>query len=280
VISAVLWSVLIPAAGAAVLIAAARWCKPLSRNPAAAAILVVIALTLAAVWSFVSSVGWPAWPPPQKWHAVPWLCLAIGLWGCLDVNLPRGEWPARLVLAILGGVAAGWMLSVPGRDSLGVAAVIGAAGLLTSLLDMRGRAELSLGGWAIAASISMLALVANQMTLALMAGAVSAALAILWLARVLPWGSKQADVPTGGAVLGAMLATIALTGWSYDYEQVPAWAWLVAAAGIPAACMLEIGSLRRWHGLLASGVRGLVLIAPAIMVKLTLFEAVKGAMRG
>ncbi|MCP4839715.1 MAG: hypothetical protein GY894_10215 [Planctomycetes bacterium] len=264
---------------AATLVAAASWCRPLRKRPVASGMLVVLAITIAAVWSFVASVGWPAWPPPQKWHAVPWLITIIGLWGMIDVSLPRGEWPARLVLATLGGVAAGWMLILPGKDPLTVGVVVGVAGLLTSLLDTRRRSVLPLGGWAIAASLSLLALIASQMTLSLMAGAVSGSLAAVWLIRLIS-PSPEVGLPIGGAVLGGVLAVITLTAWSYDYQQVPSWAWLVVAAGVPGACMLEIGSLRCWHGALALSVRSLVLVSPAVAVVLILFEAVKGAMRG
>ncbi|MDP7070735.1 MAG: hypothetical protein QF561_05235 [Phycisphaerales bacterium] len=277
-IPVVLWSVVIPTIAAGAIVAAGRW-GPLRGRACAARTLVVVAIAVAVVWSFVASVGWPSLPPAQKWHAVPWIAVLIGVWGIFDTLLPRDEWPGRLVLAVVGGIVVGWGLVLPGVEPLTVGMVVGATGALTALMDSRGRAALPLGGWAIAAALSMLTLVAGQLTMALLAGAVSGTLAAIWLVGLCS-GKCGSDTRAGGAALGATLAVIALTAWSYDYDLVPRWAWLVVAAGIPGACMLEVGSLGRWHGVLASCVRSLVLVSPAIAVVLTQIEAVKGAMRG
>jgi hypothetical protein len=242
---------------------------------------VVLAIVIACVGSFWASVGWPTWPPPQKWLGLPWLVMAIGVLGLIDVSLPRQEWAARVMLAIAVGVAAAWLLPLPDRLAITTGLVVGAFGLLSSLLDMpKSRRSLNLGGWAAAVAVSMLALVANQLTLSLMAGAVAATYAAVWVLHLVFTGRMTRGGGAGGLVLGSVLAAIAMTAWSYDYDLVPQWAWLAAGGGLVLAFMLELGPLGRWQGSLASATRAVALLAPPMWVVLSHFEAVKGAMSG
>jgi hypothetical protein len=44
--------------------------------------------------------------------------------------------------------------------------------------------------------------------------------------------------------------------------------------------VLELGALKRWNGFLAASARAIVLSTPPIIVVVTQFETVKGAMSG
>jgi hypothetical protein len=207
--------------------------------------------------------------------------MAIGAIGLIDAFLPRGEWAGRVVLSVAAGLAAAWLLPLPDQLAITTGVIVGGAGLLTSLLEMpEHRSSLNLGGWAAATAMSMLALVANQITLSLLAGAVAATCAAAWVMGRVLCGRMSRGGGGGGLALGSVIAAIGLTAWSYDYDIVPQWAWLAAGAGFPLACMLELGALKRWNGFLAASSRAIVLITPPIVVVLSQFEAVQGAMSG
>jgi hypothetical protein len=277
----VLWSVVFPLLAACFVLAVVCYPRILARHMCLCRAAVVVAIVIAVVGSFFFSVGWPTWPPPQKWHGLPWLVMAIGFIGLIDAFLPRGEWAGRVVLSIAAGLAAAWLLPLPDRLAITTGVIVGGAGLLTSLLEMpEQRSSLNIGGWAAATAMSMLALVANQVTLSLLAGAVAATCAATWVVGRILCGRMSRGGGAGGLVLGSVIAAIGLTAWSYDYDIVPQWAWLAAGAGFPLACMLEIGALKRWNGFLAASVRAIVLSTPPIIVVATQFETVKGAMSG
>lgn len=280
-VESMLWSVGIPVTAGGLLLAVCWWVLGFGRWPWMTRIVVVLAIGGAAGGSFLASVGLPGWPPAQKWHGVFLMAGAATAAGLIEAMCPRRDWAGRVVLAMAIGVASVWLLPLPEQSALTVGWVAGGSALLVGMLDRaRGGLAVPVGGWAAAAAISVMAIVAGSMTLSLMAGAVSA---MCGLVIVLGWfagGRVTEGVSGGGLTLGGILAVIALTAWAYDYNVVPGWAWAVSGSGFALACILEIGPLGRWKGYPATVVRSIVMISPPVYVVVHEWDAVKGALSG
>ena len=280
-IESVLWSVVLPTVGAVVVLLACWWPKALGGvwwNR----VVVMTALTGAAFGSFVASVGWPVWPPAQKWHGLA--LVAAGLWflGWADAAVRAGDWALRLVIAGCAGGLAAWLLPLPGVSALAVGCVVGAAGFVTSMVDgLGGRgAPMVLWMWVAAAATSMLVLVAGSISVALMAGAISAPAAAAWLVAMVLRSRMAVGIGGGGVAAGGLLSALAMTGWAYDYDVVPVWAWWLAVGGLPIACMLEIGPFEKWHGASASCARFVASAVPPAAAIVLNWQAIQGAMSG
>jgi len=281
VLEPVLWSVALPVAVVAAILAVCWWPAGEGGRLVNRA-LIACALACAAVGSFVASVGLPSWPPPQRWHGLVWLFGALAALGVVDALLRPAEWAGRVLIAGAAGLAAAWLLSLPGVSPLAIGLAVGVSTLLVSLLDAEGGrgAAVLVGLWAGGAALSMLILVAASMSVSLMAGAVSAAAAAALLMGVLLRGRAVTRIGGGGATAGGLIAALALTGWSYDYDVVPLWAWWCAMAGFPIACMLEIGPLRKWQGLASIMVRAFAMAAPPVTAIVLNRDAIQGAFGG
>lgn len=280
-VESILWSVGIPAAAGGLLLAMCWWVLGLGRWPRMNRALVVIAVGGAAGGSFVASVGWPDWPPAQKWHGVFPMVAVLVAAGLIEAMLPRPEWACRVVLALVAGLASVWLLPLPDQAPVTVALVIASGALLVAMLDrVRGALAVPFGGWAAAMAVSAMALVAGSMTLSLMAGAVSASCGLVlvlgWLGRARVAGG----VCGGGLALGGVLGVITVTAWAYDFDVVPGWAWGVCGGGFALACILEVGALERWRGWPASLARSIAMVGPPVFVVVDQLDAVKGALSG
>ncbi|MDP7028875.1 MAG: hypothetical protein QF733_01480 [Phycisphaerales bacterium] len=275
-----MWSVALPAIGAGVLLALVWWaagdgCTWVPR------VVVPLVLAGAAAGSFIASIGLPEWPLAQKWHGLVWVFGAIAAAGMLDGALRAGDWAARLVVACVAGGAAAWLLHLPDTPPLAVGMAVGGLTYVGGMLDSSGRGVPILAGiWAGGAALSLLILVAASMTVSLIAGAVSATAALVVLVGILLRGRAVWRSGGGGAAGGGLLAALALTGWSYDYDIVPLWAWWAGVAGFPIACMLELGSLEKWHGVMSGLARTGVLVAPPVAAIVLNWDAIQGAFSG
>ena len=280
-LESVLWSVGAPAFLGVLAIGIVTWRLRGSRLSWLVSAVTAAILGGVAAGSFVVSVGWPSFPPSQKWHGVFWMSGVLAGIGVLDALAVRGDWASRCVLAVFAGLASVWLLPLPGQTPFLVGVSIGCGVFLVGLLDAaRGGIPIPLGGWAAASVASLLALSAGTMTLALMAGSVAACLGgLLVLGWIWPrWETSGSR--SGGATLGGVLAMLVVTSWAYDYDTVPAWAWLGVWSGFAIACILEIGTLGRWTGRLATAVRAAVLLVPPGLVVMTEWDLVKGAVSG
>ncbi|MDP6987224.1 MAG: hypothetical protein QGG74_04180 [Phycisphaerales bacterium] len=280
-LESVLWSVGIPAVAGGLLLAGCWWILGLGRWPRVRCGLIALVLGGTAGGSFVASVGLPDWPPAQKWHGVFLMAAVLTGVGLIEAALPRREWAGRFILAVAAGVSSVWLLPLPDQSPVTVAMLIGGSALLTGLLDgARAGAVMPLGGLVAAAAVSAMALVAGSMTLSLMAGALCAMCGVVLLLGWLAGGRVAGGASGGGMTLGGVVAVIAVTAWTYDFDGVPGWAWVVSGGGFALACILEVGPLGRWEGWPAAVIRSVVVIGPPAFVVVDQFDAVQGALGG
>jgi len=270
----VFWSVILPALCAGIVAACCLIPSGLSHKTMWRRGVIALTLMGAAAGSFIGSVGMPAWPPAQKWHGIFYVMLAMGCLGLVDAIPRRGDWASRVLIGIAAGGATWWLLPLPAQLPITVAAVVAGGALVVSLVDaQRPSLAMPVGSWAAGAAVSMLALVAGSMSLAFMAGAMSAMAGVFIVIRLFP----NRVVSGGGAMLGGGLAAICVTAMAYDYGDVPVWAWLLAMGGFPLVCMLEIGSIARWQGAAAATARSVLLVSPPVASIWMNFDAIQGA---
>lgn len=192
--------------------------------------LVVIALMLGLVGSFLVDRGIPAWPVVQAWQGLVWLALLLALMGWCDVYVGSHAWAARVLLASLTGLVACWIMSLPDVTPLLFALVVGTGVFLGGMFDsgpQRGIPML-VGVAAAATALSLATLMANSITVSLMSASLAASSVATLVVAILLMGRKVCDIGGGGAACGGLLFALALTSWTYDYDMVPDWTWLLA----------------------------------------------------
>jgi uncharacterized protein involved in response to NO len=212
------------AAGSVLLVAAALWWAGVQLAPALGRPL---PLLLSADAGFAWLLGLGAWPLFLTGLA----CAALPRWlGCAPLA-------ARLLLAPLGALAGGWVLTLAGLHgshlvaalglaavALGLALLAGLVGL--TLLEHRHRAAGPTPAPAATAGLVVLAVAAWGGAVALALGQPQ------WLHAALQLALWLGLVPLAAALLHADGSPLAPAGTRLGWLQRSTWAWLGTAAGL------------------------------------------------
>ena len=257
-----------------------RWRKRPAHGAEAGFCFVLI---ITFIFSFVLQEGVPTWPLGARWHAVPVLLTGVSLvsWAwfrprratdasrpvALDplcpadrVSLLRG-----LLFALFCGAMSTVVVRLPGHDTwswrlgLGFIVCLLATSLLSTAVQKRGAAiPLSLAG--VLATLSALLLISHFAKLAIIIGCVAWLCAI---AGVIAWLVPHFTVGSPGAVtLATLIPTVALTGYSYDYDTFSPYCWILVSSSVFMLWVGRIGSVRRRSPRLRGVIQTLAVLAP------------------
>jgi hypothetical protein len=268
VIRQLLLSVLLPALAAALVVVIARKTRRAEARDRGAW-GVALAPAVAFVISFGFEAGWPGWPLPERWQWIAVLAAAAGLVGAGSTLAgPRGLLNVAVALAV--GAIAGWAIRLPGLDGVGpraalAAVVLGAVLLLDPIAARRPGPALPIGLAVVLAALSFVLLRSHNAKLAMTAGALSASagtIGALTLIRLAPAGSRA-----GTTVFAALLPTLAMTGFAYDYGDLPPWCFALPAVAPLLLWIAEAPALAR-RPAPATLLRVVLLLGPCLVAVL------------
>lgn len=219
-------------------------------------------------------IGWPAFPPVDVTHWLPYLALAAMLFGLRDGLWPMPVWQRwALRLTLTGGTL--WLLLRPlarnswtGSQTVWWLAGLGAAFLIVwwqvdTLAERTRGAAIPLALMVLGTGTSIALVLGRSALLGQLAGALTAALGAAW---VVSWFHSGLRLARGAVpVIVVLLAGFWLSG--YFYAEVPAVTvallWL-APAGLWAGEWSRAQSLKPWQGALVRAAAVLVPMALAL----------------
>ena len=222
---------------------------PLRRRPALVEGAVAVAVAAAFLLSFAREldanaivrqfVAIPDYTQAvERWHRLAFAAIVLGIAApvvaAMRARVPRGVERVVTVLAtVLAALSAGLLVEFP-RATVGTQLWQGALCALATLGYARFSQQAAIwAAWIAFAVLSVLALEGGFASLAVMAGALSAASFGIGVAGFA--GARltreAAPVAASGAlalVLGVLTALVARCGQAYDQQALPIWAWTVA----------------------------------------------------
>jgi hypothetical protein len=202
----------------------------------ASRVVVMWAVAVALIASWMVSDGVPSWPFSERWHGVFYFVVTTAI--IAGLAKPRTGRRGVGVAAVTVGVLAVAFLSFPGLPRASLYAPI--LSIFVYVLETRLRDARPGHLAAVVVPMTACAIllgVARFATLALPCGA--AAVAGLGAAVVV---RTRCSLNCGIGFGGAWLVVLALTGFAYDGGHVPAWNWAAVAASPLWIAMLSHGS--------------------------------------
>jgi hypothetical protein len=236
-----------------------------------------------------------AWSSPIAFGA-GYLVSFIVVSGGIDTSLERWQWLGVLVLvAAVGGVileigrrplhrtwlivavvaaTAVWMIDLPRVDAWSWRIGLGGSILVSfAALDLVARRPGDLGlpvALMLVFSVtSALVFQANFLKLALMAGSLGAVSGVLMVTALL---NRHAMLGRAGALFVAtVLPTMLMTGYAYDYAEIPVWVFALPLIAILALPVTALPVLARRSSAALVGARLLVVLIPCALALLFAF---------
>ena len=240
-------------------------------------------LVITFLFSFVLQEGAPTWPLGARWHAVLALLVGVSLvsWVWFRPRRSTGAaqplsfdqpcvadpvFPARgFLFALFCGAMSTIVVRLPGHDTwpwrlgLGLIVCLLATSLLATASRKRGAAiPLSLAG--VLATLSVLLLTSHFAKLAIIVGCVA------WLcgiAGVIAWIVPDFTIGSpAAATLATLIPTVALTGYSYDYDTFSPYCWLLVSSALFMLWAGGMGFVKKRSPRLAGVIQTAAVLAP------------------
>ncbi len=234
-----------------------------------------VALVVGFLLGFFAQVGWAWTESPARWHGVAALALAVAVLSVMAALLPERSWTVGAWGVLAGGLGA-LLIRVPDVDAVATRAGLAVVILLLTVVSFpmarRRAGAMSLGLAVVFANLAGLLLTSRFAKLALMTGTLAA---ICMLAALLVlWSPRPKGDTSGSVVCSALIPTLALTGYAYDYDTFPAACWVLVVAAIPAVWAGELHALKRFPPWVSGGVSAVAVAIPcAVALLLALFAA-------
>ncbi len=195
--------------------------------------------------SFVAQEGWWWRGAPARWHGVAALALAATMLALMAAVLPKRRWTVGAWAVLAGGLGT-LLIGLPGVDSLatrfGLGAVILMLTVVLAPVVRRRPVSTSVGLMVVFAALAVLLWTSHFAKLTIMTGSLAA---ICGLAALTVRANSATRVGISGVVCGALIPTLALTGYAYDYDTVPAVCWMLAVVAIAGVWIGETPVVKR-----------------------------------
>jgi len=205
-----------------------------------------LALVVGFLVGFVAQEGWAWRQSPARWHAVATLLLAVGVLGGVASLLPRPRWAAGMWSAFAAGLGM-LLIRLPGADTVAMRAGLAVAILILTVLVIpfaqRRPVSISLGFTLVYATLAVLLGMSHFAKLAIITGNLAGICGLASLIAL--WGSRFAFGISGCLACGALIPTLALTGYAYDYDTFPMVCWVLVVGGTLGVWVGEYPALKR-----------------------------------
>jgi hypothetical protein len=183
----------------------------------------------------------------ERWQWLGVLALAAGVAGLV---LEVGRRPSLRMWLIVAAVAtaAVWMIDLPRVDAwiwrigLGFTILV-TYGVLDMLVRRPARIGLPIVLMVVFSVASGLVFQANFLKLALTTGSLAAVSGVLMVTTLL---NRHAELGRGGVMfIAAVLPTLLLTGYAYDYADIPPWVFALPLIGLLATSVSAVPVVAR-----------------------------------
>jgi hypothetical protein len=215
----------------------------------------------------------------ERWQWLGVLALIAAMAGVAIEQFRRPAWLAW-VLVTLVGAAGVWMIDLPRVDAwswritLGVA-IIATYAALSTVAQRPGRLGPLIVLIMVFSVASVIVFQANFLKLALTAGSLGAMSGVLLLAVL---ANRNAMLGRGGATfIAAVLPTMLLVGYAYDYADIQAWVFVLPLIGLSAMALTAAPLIARRPAWQQAAVQVIAAVIPCAIALAAVFGDTGGA---